>query len=312
MAQTGWVWVDNKGNKYRVGIYHGDQSGHVAIHCNLRIVQIDFSVQDSRTYTFFIDEELCEIRLEKHKNGRFSYDFQINKTANTPRNQIRKADERQIRRHLGWFVGGVIVFLAVVFWGLQQYAAQQRLKHRIGDGWSSQLNEKNVTRLSSEGRDTIVRLSSAGTGFPRRVAYRFTTADGRTFADTILMAGQDTLLLPNGFPLQNEDAFWVRYLPSDPRVHRLDFMHPVRATLEAYMARATVAEHTRHPEQTPEQSACVARMVMEMKGWPALAFVVNQGLSEDQHRRYNQNAYLRLMRSSEMQKIIQQQCWIAK
>ena len=50
MAQVTWVYLDDYGGRHRVGLYHGDHSGHLMIHINRRVVQIDFSVRESRTY----------------------------------------------------------------------------------------------------------------------------------------------------------------------------------------------------------------------------------------------------------------------
>jgi hypothetical protein len=209
-------------------------------------------------------------------------------------------------------VAGLIAFLVLIFVALKYYGAQQRVKKQTQLSWISGVNEKNVTRLSLEGKEAVAQLTLTGDAPHQQMVYRFTTHTGQVLSDSVPVENPGAVLLPNGFPLQNNDAFTLRYLPADPHVHRLDFAQPVRNTMEAYMARATVAEQQQHPQQTPEQSACVARMVLEMKGWTGLAFVINQGLSETQHPRYNQNAYLRLVRSPEMRNMIQHHCLIIK
>ena len=78
MAQIGWVYLDNYGGRHRVGLYHGDQTGHLVIHCNLRVVQIDFSVRDTKRYSFFIEDELCEIDIVKEPDQRLRFSRQQN------------------------------------------------------------------------------------------------------------------------------------------------------------------------------------------------------------------------------------------
>lgn len=311
MAQVGWVWLDNKGGKYRVGIYHGDQSGHVAIHCNLRIVQIDFSVKESRTYSFFIEDELCEIRLEKQKDGRFSYDFQINKTIDTPRNQVRKADERLIKRHTIGFVVGFLALLGLLFVVLKQYGIQQEHKKMAIGAWLNGVDAKNATRLSLEGETTEAQLFlTKDTSGTQAARYRFITKQGATIYGNMPGKTKGPMVLPNGFILKDEDAFQVRYLPDNPYIYRIDFFQPAHATMEEYMASATLTEHQNHPNQTPEQCACLARLVLEEKGWPLLADVLGQQQTPQENPRHNRDTYLRLIRETEFNKALREKCWL--
>ena len=94
MGQFNWTYLGDNGKKFRVGIFHGPRTGHLLIHCNAKIVQVDFGVRESTTYSFFLDEELCEIELERIGN-KFQYRFHINKTIDTPRNRARKRIERK-------------------------------------------------------------------------------------------------------------------------------------------------------------------------------------------------------------------------
>lgn len=102
--------MDECGGQHRIGLYHGANSGHVLIYCNARIVVIDFSVWDSKTYTFFIEDELCEIQLDRVKGG-FTYDFEVNKTADTPKNKQRK---RRERKYLFYSIGLLFLLVLIV------------------------------------------------------------------------------------------------------------------------------------------------------------------------------------------------------
>ncbi len=89
MSQITWTYVDDDGYSHKVGLFHGDHSGHLLVYCNTRIVVIDFNVLASKNYSFFINEELCDIAIEEN-DGKFSYGFTIDQVTDTPRNRGRR------------------------------------------------------------------------------------------------------------------------------------------------------------------------------------------------------------------------------
>lgn len=310
MAQVGWVYLDNHGGQHRVGLYHGDQSGHLVIHCNLRVVQIDFSIKEDRTYSFFIEDELCEVDLRKEPNGRFSYDFRVNKTVDTPRNRIRRADERQIQRQLYYFGAGVLLFLAVVFFGLRWYGKRQREKEIAATSMVTDFSQATLQRLSTEGKDAVAELFLVREGLQRKVFYGFTIGDSTMVSGKFAVADTGVVLLPNGFPLQDHDAFRAVYLPSQPHTHRIDYFLPTPTTIESYARRAAEAELAAHPDSTsPPRCACLVESTLALKGWVALADILLQQQTERQNPRHNQNSYLRLVRDPEFAKRVLERCW---
>ncbi|NBB89064.1 MAG: hypothetical protein GVX96_04705 [Bacteroidetes bacterium] len=84
MAQTQWTYHSPSGRSYHVGLYHGDDSGHVIIYCNNNILTVDFNVQEDKSYSFYLEKDLCELSLNQHKDG-FDYDFQITNSAKAPK-----------------------------------------------------------------------------------------------------------------------------------------------------------------------------------------------------------------------------------
>ncbi|HRI59475.1 MAG TPA: hypothetical protein PK228_07120, partial [Saprospiraceae bacterium] len=223
MAQMGWVFLDDRGGRHRVGLYHGDQSGHVMIHCNLRVIQIDFSVKETKKYSFFIEDEFCEISLYKEPDGHFGYEFVVNKTVDTPRNRIRRVDERRIRKQMAIFIAGfVTVILAGVlgFFWLDHWSKTDRLTK---SSLFSNLSNENVRRLAVEGKKDTAQLFAVRESTQRKVFYGFTTAENVRISGAFEVTDTGQILLPNGFPLTDHDEFFVTYLPSAPEVHRLDF-----------------------------------------------------------------------------------------
>ncbi len=73
MAQARWTYLGN-GRKNEIGIYHGDESGHVLIYCNQNVVAIDFNMKDSKTYSFMVGYRLLELHIKK-TGDQFEYEL---------------------------------------------------------------------------------------------------------------------------------------------------------------------------------------------------------------------------------------------
>jgi hypothetical protein len=115
MSQMTWTYVDDDGYRHQVGLFHGDDSGHLLVYCNSRIVVIDFNVTASKNYSFFIDEELCDVAIEE-KEGKFSYGFTIDQVTDTPRNRgRRKMNRDQTRQTLIMAFAFILVVSVAVF-----------------------------------------------------------------------------------------------------------------------------------------------------------------------------------------------------
>ncbi|MEP6647845.1 MAG: hypothetical protein ABJC12_12220 [Saprospiraceae bacterium] len=116
MSQITWTYVDDNGYSHSIGLVHGDESGHVLVYCNENIVVIDFHVLTNKKYSFFIEEELCDVAIEE-KEGKFSYGFSIDQVTDTPRNRGRKKMDREesgkaLLMAAGFFaIVGLAVFL---------------------------------------------------------------------------------------------------------------------------------------------------------------------------------------------------------
>ena len=115
MGQIRWTYVDDYRRRYHVGLYHGDRSGHLMIHCNTRIVVIDFNVRDTRKYTLYINDELFDIHVER-QNGKFAYSFEIDERTRTPRNIKRwKSNRAELIKTIA-LASGLVIVLALAFY----------------------------------------------------------------------------------------------------------------------------------------------------------------------------------------------------
>jgi hypothetical protein len=111
MSQMTWTYIGDDGSRYKVGLFHGDNTGHLLVYCNARVVVIDFNVQSSRNYSFFINDELCDLAVEE-KEGKFLYGFKVDKITNTPRNLGRRKLIRSEVKQSLWI--GIIFILVII------------------------------------------------------------------------------------------------------------------------------------------------------------------------------------------------------
>ena len=118
MPQLSWSVTGHTGHIYRLGLFHGDDTRHVVVHCNDKVVAIDFDVKESKTYSVFLDQELCEVSIDHTGGTNFDYDCRINHEVATPlnqqRNKIREAEERADRLRV--YALAAVLIVAVLIW----------------------------------------------------------------------------------------------------------------------------------------------------------------------------------------------------
>lgn len=308
MAQVGWVYLDDYGGRHRIGLYHGDRSGHVVIHCDLRVIQIDFQVKESRTYSFFVEDELCEIGLHR-ETDRFTYTFEVNKKVDTPRNRARKVEDRRNQRYLAALIAGLAFFIIATLVGFRWYNLTHGRVERDAHAAFFGLSEKNKKRLQNEGVVVLSRLYIIEEFPKRRVVYDFITADSILVSSSFSVKQPGLILLPNGFPLGDKDEFSLTYLPANPQINSIDVFKPSPNTLERYIQLAAAAELAAHPGSTAARSLCVAQIAVLHTGWTSLADLIHQAVSPKNNPAHNSDTYLRLIRDPEMARKLQEACW---
>jgi hypothetical protein len=309
MAQINWVFLDDSGGRHKVGLYHGDRSGHVMIHCNMKVMQVDFSVKDSKMYSFFIEDELIEVILEK-KNGVFGYEFRVNKKADTPRNKVRRVTEGKTRKYLALTVGGLLLLLGTAFFGLKWFGEIQEAKRMASTSIVSKYSRKNMEQLSREGKRTVARLHLVhqDDSNNQKISYTLLGVDSLMEQGDFTVAAMDPILLPSGFPFSEGDAFEAIYLPGDPQVHRVDFFQPTRATTTTYLRLATEAELKYNPAVSRERNVCRVLTAAEKTGWTCLANFIFQDKTPEENGRHNQASYARMLQDPDLAREIRERC----
>lgn len=292
MANFNWVYHNDAGSRYVVGVFHGDNTGHLMVYCNMRIVLIDFNVLQSANYSFFIEDELCEMIITR-KPDRFEYDFRVNREVDTPENRRWRAQARSNKIKAWLLVGSFVTVLAVVVgWLLyRQYNPPDRLDELLSGPKASE----TVGRVFVENRQSDSLT----------IRYAF-VANSMAFEEK---GRQPALALSNGMPLESGDEFMVRYASSQPFVNRIYFDRPTTAQVQRYRDRVTAKHLSLNPDITEERARCLIEIAYDLKGLSGLADFYFQDASPQQNPTHNEITYKRLVRDEPFRQKVSGRCW---
>jgi len=293
LNQFNWTYIDDYNKQFHVALLHGANTGHLLVHCNTKIVLIDFSVLDSKKYTFFIGEELCEIILDR-RDDSFYYDFKVNRNADTPLNRERKEQDKKYLKQsiiaLALLIGLVgTVVISLTLWNNNKKTSPEAL---------------NIV-----GKEAVAQVKIEGEGKARKVGYFF-IADSKTYkakADVAFL--NDMILLKNGMPLESGDEFLVKYIPDNPDRNMIDYSRPSAQQVEMYKHRAINKYLQYHSSVDSLRGACIIELAFEAKGIKGLADFYFQDISPDKNPHHNSNSFKRLIRDIPFKKMIDEKCW---
>jgi hypothetical protein len=301
MAQMNWVYLDPGGRRHQVGLYHGDKTRHLLIHCDRRIMQVDFSVKESTMYSFFIEDELCEIYLEKDKYGAFGYEFKINKKADTPLNQRRKQILNFERKQFAVGIGLMVVFIvALLAFNIHQ-KNKKRYESLAEHSIIGSLTPEQIIELQQEGKWTEATFFLVDEGGKKMAHYTFYTLDSQLVSGKVAPQNGG-FLLPTGFQIGDRHKFKAQYAPRALKIHRINFYEPDTKTIESYVETATKTEQLLHPERNPEQSRCLVETVARIKHWTSLRVILEQYTKEQK------NTYLRMINDLDVERLLKEKC----
>lgn len=269
---------------------HGAKSGHLLIYCDAKILLIDFNVLDNKTYSFFIDDQLCEIEVERQGN-QFLYGFEINKKADTPRNRQRKKLEKRNLIQSGLMLLGLIALVALTVFGLKKWNKPQTRNASI-------ILEKE----GEEGKARILKVSNS------EIAY-FYIVDGQSYSAETSVEDVSKLAPENGMPLEKGDEFVMIYAPNHPLLNKIDYSRPTSDQIEKYFQRTINQYRSFQPDLDATQVACLVKIAYELKGISGLANCYFQETSPTNNPHHNQNTYNRMIRDIPFQNKKREDCW---
>ncbi len=279
MAQCGWTVLGNQGRHYKIGLYHGQRSGHLMVHCNAKVMLIDFGVLDSKSYTFFLDEQLYEIRLVRSGNT-FSYSCELNEEADTPYNRERKVVERRNWKKAAW--------MAVAFFGLLAICSFL-IARQMRRTQEAAAKEERSWVVQGRGLPTTMRVVRQGD------TWRYSYLAEDKISKGVLL-DRDTIH-PLGFPLVDGDEFQILYHPAYHSIYHIQWEELPEGQLQKYVQRTMDLHLEEHPEIAARQARCQVNAAYDMEGLPGVATLYHQRVPPNSRAEFDENRYLRLVRS---------------
>lgn len=261
------------------------------IYANKKIVTIDFKVLDSKEYTFFIDEELCRIKLER-RGGEMYYFFEIDKETDTPLNRRRWAREKKHLRQMVVAFGIIALLVAgVVLWSNP-------------DGGASDHQLDELRKQGVEGTGKVVKLPEGENG---TIAYQFVSGWETQFGEMDLKT-QVSPLSSMKFPLEVGDEFMIRYLPRRPSVSQIFIFRPTKGQIEKYRKRAMSKYAENHPDTPLEKTNCFLDLAYEMDGLDGYAHFYFSKIPPAENSTFNSDTFQKFFNSYLFQSAIKERC----
>ena len=291
MAQCTWTYVSDDGRKYNVSVFHGPNTGHLLVMCNLKILLIDFSVVQSKSYSFFLGEDLFVLDLDRQGN-KFYYDFQIDFEVDTPINRRRKALAKkhwfQSLAFFGFLIACIFMFTSLVI----KSKPDQSFSYAV----DSPIDSAKVASAQ-------VFLLQGGKALD--IEYRFVVYDNIYYARTSLPDS----ILTNGMPLVSGDEFKVYFSKYNPQTSAIDFNQPSENQLKIYRERVA-QKHANLNENVPSSMvSCLVETAYAFAGVKGLADLFHQDIPPEVNPEHNVNSYLRLIRDVDFNRQLNNTCY---
>ncbi len=277
-----WTYLGDNGKNYRVGLLHSAKNGHLVIYIGSKIVQIDFKVFESKVYSFFIEEELVHINLERRGNEMY-FTFNIDKEVDTPRNRFRHKLERKHFYHLLIFLG----VLALLVTGVVILGKNAKMSE----------TEKVEAMLAKGSQETVGRVLIKRIDSNRsEISYQF-VAGNQTITAQSLLQSEPLILLVNPMPLEQGDEFRVSYSTRKPHVNQMLFSEPTPRQIELYKQRAAAKHNQLNPDAPPGMTECFVKTAYSHDGIRALADIFFQDFKPAYNLEHNHETYGKLIYS---------------
>ena len=293
MNQLSWTYLADDGKKHFVGLAHGAESGHLVVHCNSKVVLIDFKVFDTASYSIFIDEQLCEISIDK-QDGEYFYSFEIDNQADTPRNRARKKLEKQHLLQSIAFLGTLVLIVSIAIFSISR--------------WTSRADQKNIAaKLQDTGQEVSARILIPKEESVDYASYYF-VVNGKSYSSATTYSNKLTELLPNGMPLEEGDEFLVTYVPTNPALNKIDYGQPTQFQINRYRDRVLKRLFENNPQAEKASLTCFLDQMYKEKGIEVMAQLYFQKTTSSKNSRYNRQTFDRLLQESNLQKTIEENC----
>jgi len=288
MGQFNWTVLGQQGRQYRVGIYHGEKSGHLMVHCNSKVVLVDFFVKDTKDYSFFIDDEFFVLEVEK-KDGQFLYGLELDTTTDTPLNQLRKKRDIKHLVMVGLIIAGIIAVAIGFFWGYPKY---QSLK---SEAEKTEILAQNGIETTAE-----IRYDSTST----EMKYFF-VGDGKAISGSPVFENENKPV----FPLKHGEVFLVKYSKNTPELHQVYWTQLPDEQLTNYKNRTGVIHKEANPTFSDLKVNCQVELAFRIDDFDGLKQLFYQNETLESNPDFNTISYQKFIRDEPFRNLSKENCW---
>lgn len=239
--------------------HYVERGGHLLISHNENLVLYDFDVVTDAEYTFFIDDELCKVRLKRNGNY-FQYYFEVDETTKTPLNILRRAENRKNILQTAAIFAISLCVIAIAVASVKAYFKYSRSQYLFKNGVNT------LTTISVYPKQTL------------NVRYQFEYGGNNVVGWETVPEIEGQVYSPEGIPLKTEEQYLVRFDPKSLSNNRVLWNLPSQAQLDLYFAKIKQDYIQKHPEATPEETICFMNAAYQVRGLKGLSDFYHQDI----------------------------------
>ncbi len=293
-----WIYISPTGSRNAVGVVHSTKLGYLIVYCDRKVVLAERSVFEPTIFTFFLDEELCQIVVLKDDKGQFVYQFNLDLKTNTPLNQQRRKTNTK-HKNLS-FLSFSLLFIFVALAMFFSFKIQDNKR------WVA-LRDNGVLSVATVGI-TEIKAQKHIIFYTFRDSSQYIQSPLRNSKGKVRYFKIKNPTLENGFPIRENDRFLVTYASNKRQISRLHFSEPTATTVERYKVLAKKRYLKNNSGVSEEYCNCVLEIAYRLKGWKGLATLYHQKTPSKTNATFNYQTYQNLIHSSPFLKE-EEDCW---
>lgn len=271
MQKREWVY-HGRIKQHLVEVLHAVEAEKIIIRLNGAVLFEEILPRgETKSFRFFIDEELCEVKVatqQPHKH--YTYELIAHEFSTSQFGKRQKWRDRWQKIGFGVAIAAILLLFVVP---VAYYTWKQQ--HASSDFRAGGISTPaQVIRIEAQPRNTppdslpLVRV---------RLYYTYKVQQKPITAETTmwLLYQRDTLFAPTGMPLFKGDTFEVLFVAQNPEQSQLRLEHPTDEQLGRYwlMARdKCLQNHDPLPMNTDKAQYCDCLLYDLVNAYDLVAF----------------------------------------
>lgn len=222
------------------------------------MVITDFNVWDSKTYSFFVEDDLCEVTINKKKEHAYTYSCRINYEINTPLNARRRQHDRK-----NWQLGilfsiGIIAFALIAAGYFYLHPSAEKVRR-----------ERQLLTLRVGAEQEVQLL------FDTTASAWYHTYNSWGIDQKLLLYWPVDTVTPAGWPLEAGDVFVAYRSKEIPGLFFIDLQQPSPSLTEKYRTNTAQRLKELYPLLSTAQVGCLLDVAVH-NGGPRGLFLLSQ------------------------------------